>query len=319
MKQFFSVHDIPNLKQAVDTALHYAKNPFADEEKGKRKTIGLLFFNPSLRTRMSTQKAAANLGMNCMVLNTGQDAWTLETRDGIIMNGAAGEHIREAAAVLGQYCDILGVRSFPGLQNREEDYSEHIFRSIQKYSGRPIISLETATRHPLQSFADLITIEQFKQNSKPKIVLTWAPHPKALPQAVPNSFAEWMKRAVNELGYSFTIACPEGYELSEEFTSGCTITHNQDEALENADFVYAKNWSSFQDYGKILSMDTAWMITSQKMSLTNNGKFMHCLPVRRNQIVADHVLDSDQSIVIPEAGNRVYSAQTILSSMLEAL
>lgn len=315
MKQFTSVYDLPNLGNAVQEARALKQFPFSHEQLGNRKTLGMVFFNPSLRTRMSTQKAAQNLGMNVMVLNAGQDAWQLEMNDGTVMNGAAAEHIREAAAVLGAYCDIIGVRSFAGLQEREKDYADEVLHNIIAYSGRPVVSLESAIRHPLQSLADLMTIDELKKVARPKVVLTWAPHPRALPQAVANSFAEWMRHADVE----FVIAHPEGYELAEEFTQGVPIVHNQAEALEGADFVYAKNWSSYAHYGSILSQDSAWTVTARAMAHTNNARFLHCLPVRRNVIVEDAVLDSPTSAVIQQAGNRVYAAQLVLKRMLEAL
>lgn len=313
MKKFTSVHDIPNLQTAVQEALALKKTPFRFEDLGKRKTIGLVFFNPSLRTRMSTQKAAQNLGMNTIVLNTGQDSWALELEDGVVMNGTTVEHIREAAGVMGEYCDILGVRSFAGLQDRAKDYADEVLHKMIAYSGKPVVSLESAIRHPLQSFADLITIEELKTRPRPKVVLTWAPHPKALPQAVANSFAEWMHRADVEL----VIAHPEGYDLAGEFTDGVEVTPDQNAAFDGADFIYAKNWSSYTDYGRVLSQDTSWTVTMEKMARTNNARFLHCLPVRRNMIVEDAVLDSPVSAVIQEAGNRVYAAQTVLKRMLE--
>lgn len=315
MKQFTSVHDLPDIGGAVREARALKESPFSHEHLGKHKTLGMVFFNPSLRTRMSTQTAAHHLGMSSIVLNAGQDAWQLEMNDGTVMNGSSAEHIREAAAVLGEYCDIIGVRSFAELQDREKDYADEMLHKLIDYSGRPIVSLESAIRHPLQSFADLLTIEELKTTARPKVVLTWAPHPRALPQAVANSFAEWMCRADVEL----VIAHPEGYELAEEFTRGATITHNRDEAFEGADFVYAKNWSSYTHYGSILSQDSAWMVTASAMAHTNNARFLHCLPVRRNVIVEDAVLDSPASTVIQQAGNRVYSAQLVLKRMLEAM
>lgn len=315
MQHFTSIYDVPNLQQLLAIATDCKQQPFAHKEIGKNKTLGLLFFNPSLRTRMSTQKAAFNLGMDCIVMNVGSDSWTLETRDGVVMDGSATEHIKEAAAVMGTYCDILGIRTFAGLSNRESDYNEEVLQKFIHYCGKPVISLESATRHPLQSFADVITIESHKTSERPKVVLTWAPHPKALPQAVPNSFAEW----AIAMNYEVVIAHPQGYELHEDFTHGATILHNQDEALSGADFVYAKNWSSYHDYGTILSKDAAWQVTGAKMALTNQAKFMHCLPVRRNMIVSDEVLDSPSSIVIEEAGNRVVSAQAVLRMMLGQL
>lgn len=318
MKRFTSVHDIlqgPGLSQAVADAIDYAKSPWKDEQLGKRKTVGLLFMNPSLRTRMSTQKAASLLGADTIVLNAGSDSWTLETRDGVVMNGNTTEHIKEAAAVMGAYCDVLGLRTFAGLTDRAHDYQETVLEKFIQNSGVPVISLESATRHPLQSFADLVTIEQFKQTARPKVVLTWAPHPKALPQAVANSFVEWMKHAEVDL----VVAHPEGYQLDTSFIDGVRVTHDQNAALAGADFVYAKNWSAFEPYGQILSQDMSWTVSTEKMALTNNAKFMHCLPVRRNMIVTDDVIDSKNSIVIPQAANRVVSAQTVLSYMLKGL
>lgn len=318
MKRFTSVHDIlqgPGLSQAVADAIDYAKSPWKDEQLGKRKTVGLLFMNPSLRTRMSTQKAASLLGADTIVLNAGSDSWTLETRDGVVMNGNTTEHIKEAAAVMGAYCDVLGLRTFAGLTDRAHDYQETVLEKFIQNSGVPVISLESATRHPLQSFADLVTIEQFKQTARPKVVVTWAPHPKALPQAVANSFVEWMKHAEVDL----VVAHPEGYQLDTSFIDGVRVTHDQNTALAGADFVYAKNWSALEPYGQILSQDMSWTVSTEKMALTNNAKFMHCLPVRRNMIVTDDVIDSKNSIVIPQAANRVVSAQTVLSYMLKGL
>lgn len=312
MYNFTSVKDAYNLENLVKEALLMKKSPNSDRHMGKHKTMGLLFFNSSLRTRLSTQKAAQNLGMDVMVMNVGADSWQLEMNEGVIMNGDKAEHISEAAAVIGQYCDIVGVRSFPGLQNREEDYSEMVLNQFIKYTGRPIVSLESATRHPLQSLTDLITIEEYKKVDKPKVVLTWAPHVKALPQCVPNSFAEWMNMA----NVDFTIAHPKGYELAPEFSGNAKICYDPKDAFEGADFIYAKNWSSYEDYGKILNSDPAWMVTMEKMNLTNNAKFMHCLPVRRNVVVEDAVLDSEHSIVVQQAGNRVWAAQTVLKEIL---
>src|ERR1700761_9644949 len=315
MKLFTSVHDAGDIKALAAEALQLKKNPYAHQHLGKNKTLGLVFLNPSLRTRMSTQKAALNLGMNVMVLNVDKEGWALELRDNVIMNGTTVEHIKEAAAVMGQYADIIGVRSFPGLKDREEDYSEMVFNKFVQYCGVPVVSLESATRHPLQSLADLVTIEELKTRSKPKVVLTWAPHVKALPQAVPNSFAEWMCKA----DVDFTIAHPAGYELSTDFTQGATITHNQDEALKDADFIYVKNWSAYEPYGKVLSGNEDWMLTNDKLKPTNNAKVMHCLPVRRNLELSDEILDGQNSIVIHEAGNRVWAAQAVLKQMLESL
>lgn len=317
MKQFTNVKDIGNLDAAVKEALEVKKNRFAYKHLGENKTLLMIFFNSSLRTRLSTQKAAMNLGMNVIVLDVNQGAWKLETERGVIMDGDKPEHLLEAIPVMGCYCDVIGVRSFARFENKEDDYSEKIISQFIRYSGRPVFSMEAATRHPLQSFADLITIEEYKTKKRPKVVLTWAPHPKALPQAVPNSFAEWMR----ETDYEFVIANPKGYELSEEFTAGVPIIYDQDEALAGADFVYAKNWSAFADpnYGKVLSTDRSWTITTEKMALTNNAYFMHCLPVRRNMIVSDDVIEGPRSIVIPEAANREISAQVVLKRILESL
>jgi N-succinyl-L-ornithine transcarbamylase len=313
MKLFSSVNDVTDLKALVAEALQLKQNPYAYQHLGKNKTLGLVFLNPSLRTRMSTQKAGLNLGMNVMVLNMDKEGWALELQDGAIMNGNTVEHIREAAAVLGQYVDIIGVRSFPGLKDRNEDYSENIFNKFVKYCGVPVVSLESATRHPLQSLADLVTIEELKTKPRPKVVLTWAPHVKALPQAVPNSFAEWMCKA----DVDFTIAHPKGYELCTDFTKGATITHNQDEALDGADFIYVKNWSAYEPYGKVFGGHEDWMLTNAKLKGTNNAKVMHCLPVRRNLELSDEILDGPNSVVVHEAGNREWAAQAVLKRMLE--
>ena len=319
MKLFSSVNDISDLKGSVEQALIQKADPFANQNLGKNKTLGLVFLNPSLRTRLSTQKAALNLGMNVMVMNLDKEGWALETEDGVVMNGTTVEHIREAAAVMGQYCDILGFRSFPKLQNRDEDYSEGLFNKFVKFSGVPVVSLESATLHPLQSFADLITIEENKKTTRPKVVLTWAPHVKSLPQAVPNSFSEWMCRAQAEGMIDFVITHPQGLELADQFTPGAKIEYNQDTALQGADFVYAKNWSSYHDYGKTVQGAESWMITHKKLEQTNEAKVMHCLPVRRDFELSAEVLDGPHSLVIKEAANRVWSAQTILKNMLEAL
>jgi N-succinyl-L-ornithine transcarbamylase len=319
MNQFLSVHDVPDLPALVHEAFAEKQTPFAHQHLGRNRTLGLLFFNASLRTRLSTQRAAQNLGLQTMVMNVTQDSWGLEFEDGAVMNGDKAEHVKEAAAVIGQYCDIIGVRSFPTLTDREGDYSEKVIHQFARYAGRPLISLESATRHPLQSLADLVTITEFKTTVRPKVVLTWAPHVKALPQAVPNSFAEWMNAAAALGSVEFVIAHPEGYELAPEFSGNAPITHDQREAFAGADFVYAKNWSSYREYGQILSRDPDWMVTPEKMALTNGAKFMHCLPVRRNVVVADAVLDSPNSIVIPQAGNRVWAAQAVLKRMLEAM
>lgn len=317
MKQFINVNDIGNLDLAIKEAFEIKKDRFAYKHLGENKTLLMIFFNSSLRTRLSTQKAAMNLGMNVIVLDVNQGAWKLETERGVIMDGDKPEHLLEAIPVMGCYCDVIGVRSFARFESKEDDYSEKILTQFIKYSGKPVFSMEAATRHPLQSFADLITIEEYKEKKRPKVVLTWAPHPKALPQAVPNSFAEWMRAA----DYDFVITHPHGYELDERFTKGTPIVYNQDEALAGADFVYAKNWAAYADpnYGKVLSKDRSWTITAEKMSLTNNAYFMHCLPVRRNMIVSDDVIESERSIVIPEAANREISAMVVLKRLLENL
>ena len=325
MKLFTSVHDVPNIKQFVNDALALKANPYAHQNLGKNKTLGLVFMNPSLRTRLSTQKAALNLGMNVMVMNMDKEGWALETQDGVIMNGSTVEHIREAAAVMGQYCDILGLRSFPKLNNREEDYSEDFFNKFVKYCAIPVVSLESATRHPLQSFADLITIHEtwnplrIGANDKPKVVLAWAPHIKALPQAVPNSFAEWMCKAQAEGMIDFTIAQPEGYELSEDFTQGAAIEYNLDEALVAADYVYVKNWSSYKEYGKVLTYPDGLMMNNDKLKFTSDAKVMHCLPVRRDLELSSEILDGPNSLVIHQAGNRLWAAQAAIKAILEEL
>ena len=312
MKLFSSVNDVTDIHQIVSSAILLKKNPFADELLGKHKTLGLIFLNPSLRTRLSTQKAAMNLGMQVMVMNLDKEGWALETQDGVIMNGTTVEHIREAAGVMGEYCDVIGFRSFPGLMNREEDYSEGIFNKFVKFCGVPVISLESATRHPLQSLADLITIEELKKTAKPKVVLTWAPHVKPLPQAVANSFAEWM----NKTDYDFVITHPQGYDLAPEFVGKATVTNNQDEALAGADFVYVKNWSSYQDYGKVLTKGEGWMMTNEKIKITNNAGVMHCLPVRRGLELSHEILDGPNSLVLNQANNRVWAAQAVFKSIL---
>ncbi|MHB1177713.1 MAG: Rossmann-fold NAD(P)-binding domain-containing protein [Daejeonella sp.] len=330
MKLFSSVNDVTDLKKFIEEALILKADPFANQSLGKDKTLGLVFLNPSLRTRLSTQKAALNLGMNVMVMNLDKEGWALETEDGVVMNGTSVEHIREAAAVMGEYCDILGFRSFPKLQDREEDYSESLFNKFVKYSGVPVVSLESATLHPLQSFADLITIEEHKKlitpplsgevgRGLPKVVLTWAPHVKALPQAVPNSFAEWMCKAQAEGMIDFVITHPEGFELADKFTPGAKIVTDQDEALKGADFVYVKNWSSYKDYGKTLPGAESWMMTNKKLEGTNDAKVMHCLPVRRDYELSAEILDGSNSLVIKEASNRTWAAQAVLKKMLEGL
>ncbi|KGO86845.1 acetylornithine carbamoyltransferase [Flavobacterium rivuli WB 3.3-2 = DSM 21788] len=313
MKNFTSVDDIQDLNELVSLAKAIKAAPFADKEIGKNKTLGLLFFNPSLRTRLSTQKAALNLGMDAIVMNLNTEGWLLEFEDGVIMDGNKAEHIKEAAQVVSQYCDIIAVRSFPSLTDKQKDEEEQVINSFKKYASVPVVSLEGSTEHPLQAVADALTVEEYKTTARPKVVLTWAPHPKALPHAVPNSFVKVMKKA----DVDFVITHPEGYELNPEFTEGVTITHNQDEAFKDADFIYAKNWSNYIDYGQITSKDPLWTVTTEKMALTNKGKFMHCLPVRRNMIVTDEVLDSDASIVIQQANNRTYAAQAILTKILK--
>ncbi|MGG7662549.1 N-acetylornithine carbamoyltransferase [Dyadobacter sp. BHUBP1] len=315
MKHFLSIKDVTDLPQLISSGIAAKKDPFADQTLGKNKTIGLLFFNSSLRTRISTQKAAQNLGLNVITMNVGQDGWGLEMEEGVIMNGDKAEHVKEAAAVIGSYCDIIGIRSFAGLQDRDKDYSEIVFQQFKKYAQVPIVNLESATRHPLQSLADCITIEEFKLKKRPKVVLTWLPHFKALPQAVANSFCEWM----NPMDVDFVITHPEGYDLSPDFVGRGQVIYDQDKALEGADFVYGKNWSSFNSYGQVLNTDPSWMITEAKMALTDNGKFMHCLPVRRNMKVADEVLDGPRSLVIEQAANREWSAQAALKEVLLGL
>ena len=313
MKSFFHVGDIGDLGQALEEARQVKATPYAWKDLGRNKTIMLIFFNSSLRTRLSSQKAALNLGMDPIVLNIGAESWKLETRMGVVMDSDKSEHLREAIPVIGSYCDIIGVRSFAGLTDRDFDYSETILNQFVEYSGRPVISLESATVHPCQAFADLITIEEYRCKPRPKVVLTWAPHPKALPQAVPNSFAEWM----NAAAVDFVITHPEGYELDPRFVGNARVEYDQMKALEGADFVYAKNWSSLSEYGKVLSMDRSWTVDAAHMAVTDDAFFMHCLPVRRNMIVSDEVIDSPRSIVIPEAANRVVSAQVVMKRMLE--
>jgi N-succinyl-L-ornithine transcarbamylase len=315
MRHFTSVKDIPDLKQALEVAFDVKKNPFAYQHLGKNKTMVLIFFNSSLRTRLSTQKAAMNMGMNTMVMNVGSDSWQLETEMGVVMDGDKAEHLLEAIPVIGSYCDIIGVRSFAQLKNRDDDYSEKVINQFVEYAGVPVVSMEGATRHPLQSFADLLTIEEHKTKERPKVVLTWAPHPRALPQAVPNSFVEWMRQT----GYELVVTHPEGYELAPEFMGDVKVEYDQRKAFEGADFIYAKNWSSYSSYGQILSKDFSWTVDEAKMALTNQAKFMHCLPVRRNVIVTDGVIDSKNSIVIPQAANREVTAQAVLKMILEDL
>ena len=317
MRHFTNVKDLGNLKEAVQEAFEVKKNRFAYKHLGQDKTLLMLFFNSSLRTRLSTQKAAMNLGMNVIVLDVNQGAWKLETERGVVMDGDKSEHLLEAIPVMGNYCDVIGVRAFAKFENKEDDYQEKILSQFIQYSGRPVFSMEAATRHPLQSFADLITIEEYKQKERPKVVMSWAPHPRALPQAVPNSFAEWM----NAMDYEFVITHPEGYELDPKFTGNARIEYDQRKAFEGADFIYAKNWAAYADpnYGKVINTDRSWTVDAEKMALADNAYFMHCLPVRRNMIVTDEVIESSRSIVIPEAANREISAQVVLKRILENL
>ena len=314
MQNFISVNDVEDVNALAEKALAYKADPFADRNLGVDKRIGLLFLNPSLRTRLSTQVAAMNLGMKAIVLNVDKEGWALEFEEGAIMNGVTVEHIKDAAPTLGQYFDILCIRTFPALKNREEDYAETVISQFIKYAGVPIVSLESATLHPLQSLTDIITIkETFAGKDRPKVVLTWAPHVKALPQCVANSFAQW----INAWGEAdFVITHPAGYELEEAFTRGASITADQDEALKNADYVYVKNWSSYHDYGKVICTDASWMLTNKKLERTNNAKLMHCLPVRRNVELGDDILDGSNSLVTRQAGNRVWAAQAVLSEIL---
>lgn len=315
MNHFLKANDILPINELVEIGLSHANNPYSSKSIGENKTIGLLFFNSSLRTRLSSIRAAQNLGANVWVLDATKDGWNLEFEHGKVMDGNTAEHLKEAIQVMSSYCDLMGVRAFPKLQNRKEDYSEQVFYDIMKYATVPLVSLESATRHPLQSLADLITMKQlFPQKEKLKAVLSWAPHPRALPQSVPNSFAEWCNNAD---WIDLTIAAPKGYELAEEFSAGAQLTTNQEVAFADADIVYAKNWSSYFVYGKKPPVDQNWTITSEKMKLTNNGKFMHCLPVRRNVVVSDAVLDSEHSVVIQQAKNRIFSAQSVFGEMLK--
>jgi len=312
VKKFTSITDVNDLKSLLDLAQELKSNPFKNKTLGGNKTLGLLFFNPSLRTRLSTQKAAMNLGMNVIVMNLNNDGWSIEFGDGTVMNQGTQEHIKEAAGVVSQYCDIIGIRTFASLTNKVDDYQDSVLTNFIKHSTVPVISLESATLHPLQSFADLITIAENKIIEKPKVVLTWAPHPRALPQSVSNSFVEWVKQTNVDL----TITHPKGYELKEEFTQGVEISYDQEKAFENADFIYAKNWSCYHDYGKTLKNLDHWVVNEQKMKLTNNAKFMHCLPIRRNVIATDQVLDASSSLILEQANNRTFAAQAVLLKML---
>lgn len=312
MKHYLSIRDLGNLEQAVQEAINLKKNPFAFEELGKRKTICLLFFNNSLRTRLSTQKAAQNLGLNVMVMNFGNEGWQLEFEHGVVMDAGKAEHIKEAAQVVSQYCDIIAIRAFAELEDKQKDEKEEVLHGFVKYAHIPVVNMESSVAHPLQALADAITIEENRKTERPKIVLSWAPHPKALPHAVANSFVEMMKLQNAE----FVITNPEGYDLNPEITKGCEIVHDQRKALENANFVYVKNWSSYSNYGKVLHFDHSWKMTTEKLKTAN---FMHCLPVRRNMVMEDEVLDSDQSLVIQQANNRTYAAQLVIKRLLENL
>lgn len=312
MKQFISVKDVENPQQLLEDVINL-KNNEKFSTIGNNKTIGLIFFNSSLRTRMSTQKAAQNLGMQVMMINVSSDSWKLEFQDGSVMNGDSVEHIKEAAAVMGLYCDILAIRSFPTLVNKQEDYSEEILNKFIKYCKVPVVSLESATLHPLQSLADMVTIKEHQKQNKPKIVLTWAPHVKPIPQVVANSFTQWALACEHDV----TITHPEGYELSEEFTKGATIEYDQQKALSGADFVYVKNWSSFTDYGKVLDVKEDWLLNEEKMKVTNQAKIMHCLPVRRNLELSDELIDGENSLILAQAENRVFATQTILKKIIE--
>ena len=313
MKQFLTLDDLPDLDQAIKEGIVLKKEPYKWEALGKQKTLGMLFFNPSLRTRLSTQKAAQQLGIKTMIMNFSNEAWALEYEDGTQMSGLRSEHIREAAAVISQYCDVVAIRAFASLTDKEKDEQELVLSSFIKYATIPVINMESATAHPLQALADAITLKEHQQNKRPKIVLTWAPHPKALPHAVGNSFTRMIQK--NEA--DFVIAQPEGYELNPEITGNTPLVYNQEEAFQGADFIYTKNWCSYSDYGKILKTDDEWMVTAEKMKLTNKAKFMHCLPIRRNIVAADAVLDSPNSLVIEQANNRTFAAQVVLKKILE--
>ena len=315
MKNFITINDLPNFEKCIENAFTYKTHPFIHNRVGKNKTIGLLFFNPSLRTRLSTQLASQNLGLNIMVMNLSTETWALEFEDGTKMSGIRSEHVKEAAAVISQYCDIIGIRAFANLTDKNKDEAEIVLNSFSKYAKKPILNMESSTSHPLQAMADAITIKENMPKHKPKVVLTWAPHPKALPHAVGNSFT----RMINHIDADYYIAQPEGYELDSRITKNAKITYNQSEALENADFVYAKNWASYSNYGQILKTDNEWMLTKEKMKITNNAKFMHCLPVRRNIIVSDEVLDNKNSIVIQQANNRTFAAQSVIKLLIDGI
>ena len=313
MKHFITLADLPDFHQTLDLAMELKNQPTKWDAMGKGKTLGLLFFNPSLRTRLSTQKAAQNLGLPTMVMNFSQESWALEFEDGTKMSGLRSEHVKEAAAVVSQYCDMVAIRAFASLSDKEKDEAEIVLRSFAKYASVPIINMESATAHPLQALADAITIKEFQPAHKPKVVLSWAPHPKALPHAVGNSFTKMMKH----MDADFIIAHPEGYALNPKITEGITCTTDQEKAMEGADFVYTKNWCSYEQYGQILRTDDEWMITPEKMQRTNDGKFMHCLPIRRNIVAADGVLDSPNALVVQQSQNRIFSAQSVLKQLLE--
>lgn len=318
MKHYLSIHDLPSIKDTVAEAIALKKNPLEFQHLGKNKTIGLLFFNNSLRTRLSTQKASLNLGMDPIVMNFGAEGWQLEFEDGTVMDQGKAEHVKEAAEVISQYCDIIAIRAFADLQDKEKDEAEEVLKAFVKYATVPIVNMESSVGHPMQALADAITIEEFKpKKEKLKVVLSWAPHPRALPHAVGNSFAEMA--LAHEDNFEVVITHPKGYELNPERTKGATIEYDQKKAFEGADFIYTKNWSSYNDYGKVANTDASWMITADKMAVTDNAKFMHCLPVRRNVIVADEVIDSENSIVIQQANNRTFSAQIVLKKILENL
>jgi N-succinyl-L-ornithine transcarbamylase len=319
MTNFLSLADVSDLDALIQSGRAAKANPFADQHLGKNKTIGLIFFNSSLRTRLSTQKAAQNLGMNVMVMNVGQDSWGLEMEEGVMMNGDKAEHVREAAAVIGRYCDVIGIRAFAELQDRDKDYREQVMHQFAKYAKVPIVNLESATRHPLQSLADCITIDEAKTKPRPKVVLTWLPHFKPLPQAVANSFSEWMGARAQAGEVEFVMTHPKGYELAPEFVGNTPVIYDREEAFAGADFIYGKNWSSYSQYGQVLTQDPSWAVGMEDLALTDNGKFMHCLPVRRNLKVSDAVLDSPQSLVIEQAANREWSAQAVLKEILLSL
>lgn len=315
MEHFTSVHDVADIRSLIHTAMEIKDDPRASRLLGKGKVLGLIFMNPSLRTRLSTQKAAMNLGVETMVMNFTGEGWALETGEGVVMDGDKAEHIREATAVIGRYCDIIGIRSFPGLKDREADYRDEVLQQFMRFSGRHVISLESATRHPLQSLADMITIEEKKKTERPKVVLSWAPHPRALPQSVPNSFLEWARL----MDYELMVTHPEGAELAPEFSDGISVEYDQQKAFQDADFIYVKNWSSYHDYGKVISPKENWTINLDKIGAGSGAKVMHCLPVRRNVVISDDVLDSDHSIVLDEAENRVYAAQAVLMEFLTGM